>query len=315
MRLQLSYFIISKNILKVSNNESESLISSNDEEFIEKQRSIIEKQKSYYSRKIQLKELIAAFIFMSICIIMMIVEFILNKGWNKGSWWINIDADVLIVLGAKVTSKIQRGEVHRLILPIFLHVGLLHLLLNLIALISLSIYVEHILGSFRYILVYLISGIGGNLMSAIFLVRYIQVGASSSIFGLLSVQYADLIVNWKLIPGRKVYTISLIITSILTLALGILPRVDNFAHLGGFLFGLLTSLIVIPDIHTPEMTIHEEKQRKRRIHIRIIICTVLILILFGISMYLLYGGVDLSFCRVCEYFACLPIYKECKYQL
>lgn len=243
---------------------------------------------------------------------MIIIEFIINKGWNKGTWWVNIDIDVLIRLGAKVTLKIKHGEVHRLILPMFLHVGLLHLLMNLFAQVALSIYVEHVLGSVRYTIVYLISGIGGNLVSAIFLPRYIQVGASSSIFGLLSVQYVDLIVNWKLIPRRKQYTISLIITSILTLAIGLLPRVDNFAHLGGFIFGLLITLIIIPDILSPETSPIREKKRKKFIYIRMIISSSIVVALLGVFLYLLFSGIDFSFCRICEYFVCLPFYKECK---
>lgn len=297
--------------LDVNTEEHESFLPSSDD-YYTKSRVAIEQQKNYLTNSFTLKGTYMSLLIISVDIIMLIVEFILNKGWNKGTWWSNIDIDVLVKLGAKDTFKIQKGQVHRLITPMFLHVGLLHLIFNLFSKLSIAIHIEKVLGPLRYAIVYVASSLGGNMLSAIFLPRFIQVGASSSIFGLLAVHYVDVVINWKIIPRKKFYIIVLIISSIFTLAIGLFPRIDNFAHLGGFLAGTLMTLIVIPDIQTPDPSPEREKKRKIWIYARMLVSSIILVVLVSIGFVVLLGGYDLNFCPKCEYFACLPIYEECK---
>jgi hypothetical protein len=86
-------------------------------------------------------------------------------------------------------------------------------------------------------------GITGNMLSGIFLVNTIEVGASSSLFGLYSIYIVDYFVNWKYYrkPGRKI--LIWIIVTLVSLVLGLLPGIDNFAHIGGAWGGLCSTLV------------------------------------------------------------------------
>jgi len=86
----------------------------------------------------------------------------------------------------------------------YLHVGILHLAMNLITQVLIGIQLEKGLGFFRMAFIYTMSGIGGNLLSALFLPRILEVGASSSIFGLFGIYFVDLLVNWRLHLNRYV---------------------------------------------------------------------------------------------------------------
>src|SRR5687767_15948295 len=100
------------------------------------------------------------------------------------------DSQTLIAFGAKTNALLQSGEWFRLITPIFIHAGLLHLLLNSYALWMVGVQVEKLYGSARFLLIYLLSGIGGvagSYFGQAFMSRQgdaPSVGASGAIFGL-----------------------------------------------------------------------------------------------------------------------------------
>lgn len=72
------------------------------------------------------------------------------------------------------------------------------------------------------------------------------VGASGSIFGVLGVVLLDLILNFKIVQNRwKELSIHLA-QIIISVAFGLLPYIDNFAHIGGFVTGLLSGLLLMP---------------------------------------------------------------------
>lgn len=124
-------------------------------------------------------------------------------------------------------------------------------------------------------MLYIISGFGGSLLSALFIQSSISVGASGALFGLLGSMLSELITNWT-IYANKVQTtkflynlpitqtvllsivmlilishlqlaalLTLLFIIVLNLALGLLPHVDNFAHIGGFISGFLLGFIFL----------------------------------------------------------------------
>ena len=121
-----------------------------------------------------------SFIIISIITLYFIIEscffiFVLSSGWNC----------MLFKLGARHTpSIINHYHIHRLILPIFMHADILHILLNLVSLFLTSFYVENLLKTGKFVLLFLTTGIFGNILSTIFYRDLISVGASGSIFGL-----------------------------------------------------------------------------------------------------------------------------------
>lgn len=90
---------------------------------------------------------------------------------------------VLLNFGAKFNPLILEGEWWRFITPMFLHIGLLHLVMNSLALYYLGIAVEQIYGRLRFIWIYLFSGFTGSLLSFL-LTPNLAAGASGAIFGL-----------------------------------------------------------------------------------------------------------------------------------
>ena len=92
--------------------------------------------------------------------------------------------DLLLVFGAKVNSSIIAGEYWRLLTPVFLHAGIVHLLINCYSLYAIGTSVERIFGRPRFLAVYFVAGLLGNILSFMFSPNY-GVGASGAIFGLL----------------------------------------------------------------------------------------------------------------------------------
>ncbi|TFY83996.1 hypothetical protein EWM64_g4 [Hericium alpestre] len=136
----------------------------------------------------------------------------------------------------------------RFITPIFLHAGIIHILLNMLAQLTAAAEVEREMGSPFFFIVYFAAGIFGNVLGGNFsLVGVPSVGASGAIFGVVAVSWIDLFGNWQFQYRPLVF---MIIELIIGIGIGYIPYVDNFAHLGGFLMGILTGMTLYPIIST-----------------------------------------------------------------
>lgn len=138
-------------------------------------------------------------------------------------------------------SKILNGEYYRLLSCIFMHGGIIHLLCNMYCLYVIGPQVESFFGKIKYIIIYLLSGIIGSLMS-LSITNSISLGASGAIFGLLgSILYFGYHYRVYLSQAIKSQIIPIIV---LNLFLGfILNGVDNAAHIGGLIGGVLVSMM------------------------------------------------------------------------
>jgi len=153
-----------------------------------------------------------------------------------------VNNSVLISLGAKYTPLIQEGEVWRFIACAFLHGSILHIACNMYMLYSIGPQIQRIFGSVKYIIIYLISCITSSSLSTIINPNSISVGASGAIFGLMGALLAFSIVERKNI--NKQYIIGLIKTVGVNLVIGfVVINVDNAAHIGGFLGGIILGFI------------------------------------------------------------------------
>ena len=94
------------------------------------------------------------------------------------------NSQVLVEFGARYTPLIKAGEWWRLITPGFVHIGLTHLVVNSVTLYFIGMYIENLFGHWRFLAIYLVSTLMGNLASAVFLPQSISAGASTGIFGL-----------------------------------------------------------------------------------------------------------------------------------
>ena len=167
--------------------------------------------------------------------------------------------DQLKYFGAANTWLILHGQWYRLLTATFVHVGLIHIGTNMWCLWNLGLLGEPLLGPWGMVAVYMLTGIAGNLLSLGFNVivhDYVSVGAGASgaVFGIAGILIV-LLSNHKLpIPVFELKRLrkSVIQFAALNLIIGlgtvILPviRIDNFAHLGGFLFGLALGVPLVP---------------------------------------------------------------------
>lgn len=167
-----------------------------------------------------------------------IVLFVLMYIFGKGS----TDAQTLVNFGANYAPLIKAGEYYRLITSAFLHIGLMHLLVNSYALYVIGPQVESFFGKTKYIIIYVLSAAFGNLLSMLF-TDAISAGASGAIFGLLgSTLYFGYHYRVYLEGVLKSQIIPLIV---INLALGfILSGINNAAHIGGLIGGVLVSMAV-----------------------------------------------------------------------
>lgn len=153
-----------------------------------------------------------------------------------------IDSDILLILfGAKVNEFIDIGQVWRLLTCTFLHVGIAHLLCNCYAIFVYGPIVERLYGRARFVIIYLISGIAGSVLSYSFSTAP-SVGASGAIFGLIGCmfyfreQHPEL---FSMVFGKRLFVVLGI-----NLLIGLIqPGIDIYGHIGGFLGGFMASWI------------------------------------------------------------------------
>ena len=180
------------------------------------------------------KKPVVTYTILAINIIVFILMYILGNGSK--------DVQTLLNFGANYGLLIKNGEYYRLITSAFLHIGLIHLLVNSYALYVIGPQVESFFGKTKYIIIYLMSAVFGNLLSMLF-TDGISAGASGAIFGLLgSILYFGYHYRVYLDGVLKSQIIPLIV---LNLLIGFtLSGIDNAAHIGGLVGGVLVSMAV-----------------------------------------------------------------------
>ena len=186
------------------------------------------------------KKIIMTKLIILLCVIMYIASGIINI--NGG--FLSINPATLVYLGGNIISGVQNFELWRLITAAFLHINIIHLLVNMYSLIIIGSQVETFIGRFKFVFIYIISALVGNLLSLIFSgVNVVSVGASGAIFGLMgALLYFGYHYRLYLSEAIKHQIIPVIIINLL---LGFLVSgVDNAAHLGGLIGGYLASMAI-----------------------------------------------------------------------
>lgn len=151
--------------------------------------------------------------------------------------------------GAKENALIRAGQWQRFLTPIFLHGGEIHLLTNCLSLYWLGSQIENLYGWRKYVLLYLVAGFTGNVLSYL-LSTSASLGASGAIFGLVGAGLVFPLRFKEYVPerARKQILRQLGIVAVINLSIGFtIPRIDNFAHLGGLAGGAFMALFLIPD--------------------------------------------------------------------
>ena len=196
--------------------------------------------KSKIAEKIfSFKKPIVTYSLIFICILVFILMYALGNG--------STDNYTLLVFGANVDTLTKNGDYYRLFTSMFLHIGILHLLCNMYSLYIIGKEVENVFGKVKYLIIYLLSGIAGSILSLAFNHNTICAGASGAIFGLLgALLYFGYYYRTYL---GVTLTRSIIPVIVLNLIIGFTSSgIDNAAHIGGLVGGILIAMAVgVPD--------------------------------------------------------------------
>ncbi|MFP4439797.1 MAG: rhomboid family intramembrane serine protease [Chloroflexaceae bacterium] len=154
----------------------------------------------------------------------------------------------LFLLGWKQNSLIDQGQYWRLVTAMFLHGGLLHIFFNGYALFVLGPETERIFGTLRFLALYFVAGLAGSVASYAFSPSP-SVGASGAIFGLVGALGAFFYLARDVLgdAGRaQLQSMIFIVVINLAIGFGASGVIDNYAHIGGLIGGVLAGVLLAP---------------------------------------------------------------------
>lgn len=215
----------------------------NDIEYIMKVSDNINRTNENKSRMTEklfsFKKPTATYSLILICILIFILMYILGNGSE--------DTYTLLKFGANLDALTKNGQYYRLFTSMFLHIGIIHLLCNMYSLYIIGREVEIVFTKKKYLIIYLLSGIAGSILSLAFNHNTVCAGASGAIFGLLgALLYFGY--YYRVYLGASV-TRSILPVVIINLIIGFASTgIDNAAHIGGLVGGILIAMAVgVPD--------------------------------------------------------------------
>ena len=191
--------------------------------------------------------------------------------------------DLPAVLGLKSNELILGGQYWRLFTPMFLHGSVLHLGFNMYALYILGSRMERFFGHYRFLGLYLLAGITGNIFSFIFTTSP-SLGSSTAIFGLLGAEGIFIYQHQKLFGQQSRTALRQIIqVAAINLLIGLSPGIDNWGHVGGLIGGTVFTWFTGPKYQVsgqPPLLTLEDKRDPAAIGIGFVLQ---LLILIGVT--------------------------------
>ena len=209
------------------------------------------------------KNPIITYSIMAICVIVFALMYILGDGPK--------DDYTLLQFGANLDTLTKNGEYFRLITCAFLHIEIVHLIFNMYALYIIGPQVESFFGKIKYLSIYLISAVSASILSLAFNSNTISAGASGALFGLLgALLYFGY--HYRVYLGNATRS-QIIPIIIINLLFGFtMPGIDNAAHIGGLIGGVLASMA---------LGVPEKSNKTEKINGLIVLC-----IYFGFIIYM-----------------------------
>jgi rhomboid protease GluP len=167
---------------------------------------------------------------MGVCVVVYLVQLVTQN---------LLGVDIPAALGVKSNELIMQGQIWRLITPVFLHGSIFHIAFNMYALFYLGPTLERFYRHGRFLLLFLLSGYAGNVISFMFS-PYQSLGASTAIFGLLGAEGVLLYQNREIFGNVARRALSqVIMIAVVNLIIGLTPGIDNWGHIGGLIGGTL----------------------------------------------------------------------------
>lgn len=162
---------------------------------------------------------------------------------NPGYGWSD---STLIQFGAKLGGPIVAGEWWRIFTAIFVPSGIF----GIVVILFIEWFVKAVerdSGFWRACLLFVIAGSYGYILSALFIPGWLTCGPTGAQMGLMGLLVCDLLSSWRGIENAKKDFILYLMFIMLLLVLGFTPYIDNWAHLGGGVMGVLFALMLLPN--------------------------------------------------------------------
>jgi membrane associated rhomboid family serine protease len=199
----------------------------------------------------------------------------------------------------------DQGE--RFILPLFYHAGFIHYAVMMMLQLYLGVPLEKTAGFLRTALVFFTAGIGGNLVSGLHDPYSVSLGSNAAVFGFIGVKIVETVTSWKQLQAsssdsgkpKRQLVFWLLFVAILLFA-GSLPFVDNYAQIGGLVFGMVAACVFLPYITFSYGGNWTLRGRKICLGLGIFFLVVLLLL----YVFLFYAIKDTDFCPDCNKFNC-----------
>lgn len=146
----------------------------------------------------------------------------------------------LVQWGANTTEGAARGEWWRLFTSMFVHAGVMHLLMNAFGLVLAGLMLESLMGRVRYAVLYMVSGLAASLTSLWWHTDLIGVGASGAIYGLFGAVISIMLFRRSVRMDGNQGILGLVVAyAAIGLLFGLFGNTDNAAHIGGLLCGFV----------------------------------------------------------------------------
>lgn len=150
---------------------------------------------------------------------------------------------------------------------------------------------------------YTLAGIFSMIYSTIFSPQTVTTGASGALFGIMGGMAAELLQNWHLIPTKRERWLSLISLSVsvlINIAIGLLPFIDNFCHVFGFIAGLCLGFPLL-------IYLRRDEDASCKQQTLAVVGVLVFVFMFVAGVLLVYFRIDANeFCPWCRYISCVP---------
>ncbi|MEW6715966.1 MAG: rhomboid family intramembrane serine protease [Chloroflexota bacterium] len=189
------------------------------------------------------------------------------------------------IMGMKINEYIATGQYWRLLTPVLLHGSLLHIGFNMYALYAIGPSIEQYFGHGRFLILYLLSGFAGNVISLLFSAAP-SLGSSTAIFGLFGAQGIFIYLNRQLYGQRARSILTRIIyLAVINLIIGLSPGIDNWGHLGGLIGGVAFTWFGGPKLKLtglyPHLALDDERRTSEVLNATFLVGTLFALLAAG----------------------------------
>lgn len=164
---------------------------------------------------------------------------------TSGAFFGNMNSSLIESGGLYPPAVIDGGQWYRLFSSMFLHAGILHIFFNMLTLWSVGPLIEKLVGKWKYLLIYVLSGLGGSLFTCLVETArhscHLTVGASGAIFGLFGA-----LLGYGIRAHDPQYVRSTLLNVLWMLLPGLFSSgISMTSHIGGVLVGILLGILLI----------------------------------------------------------------------